>query len=408
MSVSLVPVTLVEIEKARKRIAPYIHPTPTLMFQRINETLQKEVLFKCENLQNTGSFKIRGAANCILSELEKNPPKGLVAASAGNHAQGVASIGKQLKIPTTIVMPTVTPQTKVANTQYWGAKVVLHGEVFDESYEKAQQISKEEGLVYIPPFKDDRIMTGQGTIGLELSELPGFSNIEAVIVSIGGGGLISGIAAALKAKNPKIKIYGVTAQNAPSAYLAFKEKKAIEHPVTFTIAEGVATKRCDTEMSTLLRGLVDEVYSISEDSIASAIAMLAERSHLVVEGAGALPLALLLENKISEKKVAAVLSGGNIDPSVLSQVLQRGLVKQGRLARLLVRVVDRPGSLHFITQILAEKKANILQVMHQRANLHLAMGETEIELDLETRSREHTDSICAALRERGLSVQVLS
>lgn len=393
-----------DIQAARNRIAPYIRRTPFLPFDVLNLRKKTQIFLKCEFLQKTGSFKIRGAANCILENISQAKKAGVICASAGNHAQGVAAISHYLGIKSTVVMPVSSPGIKILNTQRWGSKVELVGEIFDESYDHARELAKKEGSLFIHPFNDPLIMAGQGTIGLELLEEPDFQGVEAVLLSIGGGGLMCGVATALRAKHPKLKIYGVTAKNAPSAYMALKNKKAADHAVTFTLADGVATKRTEESMMKHLTSLVDDVFSISEDSLAHAISLLAEHAKMVVEGAGALPIAALLEDLVPEKKIAAVLSGGNIDLPALSHVLQRGLVEQGRLVRMTIKIIDRPGGLHALTKILAERRANILQVFHQRTSLNTAMGETEVEIDIETRGHEHTTEIIDALTQNGFRV----
>jgi len=401
-------IPLSEIKAARELIAPYIRRTPLIDFETLGTRTGKRIWMKCENLQRTGSFKIRGAANCILSNLAQAKKNGVSAASAGNHAQGVAAICHQLGIRATIVMPTFTPTIKVANTQKWGAKVELVGNVYDESYEHAMALAKKDGLVFIHPFRDEKIMAGQGTVGLEIAEEPNFNDIEAVVLSVGGGGLISGVGNALKAIRPGIKIYGVTAKNAPATFTSFHKNRAAEEEVRYTIAEGVAAKHSDAYMLGYLKGCVDDVFSISEENIANAIALLAEHGKLVVEGAGALPIAAVLQNHIPEKNIALVISGGNVDLPTLSQVLQRGLAEQGRLIRLLITVTDRPGGLNAITTVLAEQRANIVQIFHQRSNAKKGVGEAEVEVDLETRGPEHSEEITKAMQARGFSVQRVS
>lgn len=397
-------ISLAEIRAAQERITPYIRKTPLLSFDSLGQRAGKKILLKCENLQHTGSFKIRGASNCILGNLEQAKKMGVTTASAGNHAQGVAAVCHRLGIKATVVMPAATPTIKVLNTQKWGATVELVGAVLDDAYDHAMALSKEKGFVYIHPFRDQKIMAGQGTIGLELVDDPAFDDIEAVVVSLGGGGLISGIGNALKALRPGIKVYGVAAKNAPATWRTFKENKPATDEVIYTLAEGVAAKKSDEFMLGYLKGCVDDVFTINEEAIANAVALLAEHGKMVVEGAGALPVSAIIQKLIPEKNVALVLSGGNMDLPSLSQVLQRGLAEQGRLVRLVITIPDRPGGLHSITQVLAEKRANILQVFHQRATLKMGIGETEVEVDLETKGREHTEEITKLLTERGFRV----
>lgn len=397
-------IALSEIKKAQERIAPYVRQTPLLPFDYLAQKTQKDILLKCENLQRTGSFKIRGAANCILENLAQAKKAGVIAASAGNHAQGVAAVCHRLGIKATIVMPKMTPTIKVTNTQRWGAKVELVGKVYDEAYEHAMELAKAHGYLFIHPFHDPLVMAGQGTSALELCDDPRFHDVEAVVVSVGGGGWISGVGSCLRALRPDIKVYGVAAKNAPATWKSFVENRPANEEVAHTIAEGVSTKRCDDFMLGYLKDTVDKMFVISEEKIAYAISLLAEHGKLVVEGAGALPVAALLEDHIPEKKVALLLSGGNIDLTTLSHVLQRGLVEQGRFVRLLVTIIDRPGGLNSVTEVLAEQGANILQVFHQRASLQSQFGETQIELDLETKGMEHTEEIMRQLKQKGFRV----
>jgi len=393
------------VREAQARIAPYIRRTPFIPFDFLSLATGKELWLKCESLQRTGSFKIRGAANFILSQLAQAKKCGVVAASAGNHAQAVASMAKALGIRSTIVMPTITPPIKVQNTRRWGADVELVGDVYDDSFEHAMTLAKTKGFLFIHPFADPLVIAGQGTIGLELAESNDFSDIEAVAIGVGGGGLSTGIAAVLHELHPKVKIYGVVARNAPSAWKSFHKKSLVSEPVSFTLAEGVAVKRPNEQMLGYMQEYLDDMIALSEESIANAIAVLTEQGKLVVEGAGALPVAAIIEGLIPEKKVALILSGGNIDIPALSHVLQRGLVEQGRMVRLMISVSDRPGGLNAVTDVLASQRANIMQIFHQRSSIHTKMDEAEIEVDLETRGPDHTKEITAALTGRGFRVK---
>lgn len=399
---ALIP--LKEIEEARTRIAPYVRKTPLIPMDSLSKDGRK-VLMKCELFQRTGSFKMRGATNCILQNLEQAKRNGVIAASAGNHAQGVAAICKELGVRATIVMPTTTPPVKVKNTQDWGAQVELHGLVYDDAFQRAQALAKERGHIFIHPFRDPMVIAGQGTVALEMMEEPSFQDIEAVAIAIGGGGLITGCASVLKALRPEIKIYGITAQNAPSAAASFKRKAVVEEPTQYTLADTIAVKRVDNTMLQYLLAGVDDVFSISEEAIAHAIALLAEKSKMVVEGAGAIGISAVLENKIPEKKVAVILCGGNIDLPSFGQVLNRGLVEQGRLVRLIITISDRPGGLNAVTQVFAEQGGNILQVYHQRASLDAGLGRAQIEVEIETRGSEHTQAILHALSQKGFHVR---
>lgn len=402
------PISIQEIAQARERIAPYIRKTPLLPFDYLSREKKKKILLKCENLQVTGSFKIRGASNCVLENLAQAKESGVIAASAGNHAQGVAAISHLLGIPATIVMPTVTPPIKVQNTKRWGATAVLKGAVYNESFEYAQQLAQEKGYLFIHPFRDEKIMAGQGTIGMELEEDSQFADTQALIIPVGGGGLLTGIVSYVKTKFPKIKIYGVTAKNAPATWKSVKTGKVVEEAVRFTLAEGVATKTTDPTMMANIKNGTNDIFSIGEESIAHAISALAEHGKLVVEGAGALGVAAILDGLVPEERVTVVLSGGNIDLPALSNVVQRGLVTQGRIQRLVITITDRPGGLNAVTQVLADTGANILQVYHQRATLHAEIGEAEIEVDIETRGKDHTAEILTGLANKGFKVECVS
>lgn len=402
------PIDLKEIQSAQHRIAPYVRNTPIIKFDYLSRELEKNIFLKCESLQITGSFKIRGAANCILDSLTQSKKSGVVAASAGNHAQGVAAICHQLGIKATIVMPEWTPSIKVQNTLNWGASVELVGKVYDDSYEHAMKLSKDQDLVFVHPFRDPKVMAGQGTIALELIESPLFETTQAVLVCVGGGGIATGIGTAIKALRPGVRVYGVTAANAPAAYKSFKTNTPTKETPTFTLAEGVATKGPDAFMLEALKHSIDDIFSVSEESIAHAVAVLAEHGKLVAEGAGALAVAAICDNLIPEKNVTAILSGGNIDIPALNMVLNRGMVEQGRLVRLLITVIDRPGGLNALTQVLAESGANVSQIYHQRATLHSKVGEAEVEADIETRGAKHTEQIIQTLNSRGFKVTRVS
>lgn len=400
--------TIEDLKEARKRIQDYVIRTPCLPSNHLGKLTNKRVYLKAEMLQLTGSFKTRGAANCILANMDTAKKRGVVAASAGNHAQGVASVCQKLGISATIVMPKPTPTIKVQNTKRYGAAVELVGDVYEEAYDHACTLADEKGLLFVHPYQDPLTIAGQGTVGLEISEEPWFDQLEAVVCSVGGGGLISGVAIALKTLNPKIKIYGVAAKNAPANWKSFHEKKPCDTPVSFTIAEGVATKRADKKMLPILSHYLDDFFVVEEGRIASSIALLAEYEKLVTEGAGALPVAPLLDGQIKEKMVCLILSGGNIDPPTLSRVLQRGLVEQGRLVRLDITVNDRPGGLAAITKLLADHGTNVVSIHHQRESLVTPFGLAKIEFTIETKEESHTQQVIDSLKQAHYEVERLS
>lgn len=400
----MLPVDLNAIKDAQKRIAPYILKTPLLPLDSLSHD-SKNVLLKCETLQKTGSFKIRGATNCILKNLEQAKKDGVVAASAGNHAQGVAWICKRLDISATIVMPKTTPAIKVYRTKRLGAKVELVGSVYDESYAHAKKLSNKDHHLFVHAFNNADVIAGQGTIALELTEEDFIKETEALVVSVGGGGLVSGCLSVFKKLYPKIKVYGVVAKSAPALWNSFKEGKLVEAPVKASLAEGVSLKTPNKQMFQFLKKNLDDLFAINELPIAHAISHLAEHAKLVVEGAGALPVAAMLEGMIPEKKVICLISGGNLDLPTLSKVLEHGMVEQDRLVRLVITLDDRPGTLNTITEVLAKMQANILQLFHQRASLGVGIGEVEVEADLETRSHEHTQQIIEELTQNGFRVR---
>lgn len=396
---------LEEVQAASQRVQSYVRRTPFFKFDNASAKFKKEIYLKCEVFQHTGSFKIRGAANLILTEIGQAKKSGVVAASAGNHAQGVAAICHKLGVNATIVMPLNTPVIKVQNTQSWGAKVILEGDYYDQSFKHALELSKSTGALLVPPYKHPLVMAGQGTIALELMQEPLFKDIEAILIPVGGGGLITGCASVLKKMRPDLKIYGVTANNAPALWKSFQEKQWRSEPISPTLAEGVAVKSPDQEIFELLLNTLDDMYSIPEDAIAHAISLFLEHGKIVTEGAGAITLAAVLEGLVSESKVCLLVSGGNVDISALSKILDRGLFAQGRLVRLYITLPDRPGGLNGLTSTLAQLRANIIQVFHQRATLDVAIGEAAVEVELETRGKKHTKEIMEALGNQGYDVR---
>ncbi len=394
-------ITLSDVESARIKIEKSIVETPLKSSHYFSSLFKKNIFFKMENLQNTGAFKVRGATNKLLSLTPQERKRGVVTASAGNHAQGVAYQAKELGIRSTIVMPEPSPMVKVQATKAYGAKVVLSGETYDEAYQEAKRIQKKQKLVFIHAYEDPYVIAGQGTIGLEIMEqLP---NAEAIIVPIGGGGLISGIAVAIKEQNPKIKVYGVQAAGAASIADSFKKGRVVHWKTVHTMADGIAAKKTSPYTFGYIQKYVDDVVTVTDEEISSAIVQLLEKTKTVVEGAGATTLAALLSRKLKlrQKNIVCLLSGGNIDVTTLSHVIERGLVQEGRMMKLGVVLEDRPGALHQLTEIIAEQKANIMQVAHDRALLNLAYGKTRVLLTLETRGHDHIREILQALKKGG-------
>ncbi|MEO6726889.1 MAG: threonine ammonia-lyase [Blastocatellia bacterium] len=402
-------VTLSEIEAARVRLGRAVYRTPCPLSYTLSRLCGCNTYFKLENLQMTGSFKERGALNKLSQLSPAEREAGVVAASAGNHAQGVAHHATRLGIRSVIVMPKATPLVKVSNTRDLGGEVLLHGANYDEALAQAKLLSAEHGFTFVHAFDDEAIIAGQGTIGLELLEEE--TQFDAVIVPIGGGGMISGIATAIKESRPATRIIGVEPENFASMRAAVEEGRIIEIPSQPTIADGLAVKRAGQITSGIVRRYVDEIVTVSEDEIASAILKLLEIEKTVVEGGGAAGLAALLFGKIEgleNKNVAVVISGGNIDPNLLSKIIERGLAKDGRMVRIRAMMRDRPGELARICQHVADVGANILEVEHNRAFSNLEVGGVEIDLTLEARGHDHVRQLLDALSEDGIEAQQLN
>ncbi|MGM0622742.1 MAG: threonine ammonia-lyase [Campylobacterota bacterium] len=390
-----------EVKKAKKRLDAVIKDTPFTLAKKLSEQSGATVYLKKENLQETGSFKLRGAFNKIASLHEKGVG-GVIAASAGNHAQGVAFAAKHFGMGATIVMPDATPLTKVNGVEAYGAKVVLFGKNFDEAYAKSQEIARETGYEFVHPFADDAVIAGQGTIALDMLEQ--VSDLDVLVVPVGGGGLISGIAMAAKAINPDIKVYGVAASGAPAMRDSFYAQKPIDSVSVKTIADGIAVR--DTSPKTLeyIIQNVDDIFLVDDEEIANAILFLLEKQKLVVEGAGAAGVAALMHEKIpnvEHKKVATVLSGGNIDVTMLSVIIEKGLLKSHRKMKLIVTLIDRPGSLMQLTDIFSSISANIVQIGYDRTSTDLKYGDAYVSISLETKGSGHQEQIKQKLTQSG-------
>ena len=396
-----------EIEAARNRIRRAILRTPTVYSDSLSRLTGKEIFLKLENLQKTGSFKVRGAYYKLSMLAPPRRKKGVVAASAGNHAQGVALASSILGIRSTIVMPEGVSLAKQMATQSYGGEVLLFGRTTDEALGYAKRLLK-GGKTLIHPFDDEQVIAGQGTIGLEvLEETP---DVEAIIVPVGGGGLISGIAAIVKKKKPKVKLIGVQSVHAPSAYTSWVKKKIVETKVRPTLADGIAIRRVGEITFPLIQKGVDEIVTVNEDEIASAILMLMERKRIVAEGAGAAPLAALLSGrfKIRFKRIVLVISGGNIDFHLLDRIIEKGLAQTGRLVRFSILLRDVPGALARLSGLVAQHRANILHIVHERAAKDIPIGFSKVILVLETRGSEHIREIRKGLGGKGYSLQMMS
>ncbi|MGA1862538.1 threonine ammonia-lyase [Deferribacter thermophilus] len=394
-----------EIINAYDRIKNYIKNIPLYYSNIFSELKGGDIYLKLENLQRTGSFKIRGALNCMLKNKDKCK-NGVVAASAGNHAQGVAFGAKLIGINATIVMPEITPLIKVVNTSKYGAKVVLHGKNYDEAYNKAVEIAENEGLYLIHPFDDLDVIAGQGTIAHEIY-MEGLE-IDQILVPIGGGGLISGIASYFKYVKPEVKVYGIQADSAAGMYYSHLRKRVVTLTSSTTIAEGIAVKRVGDKTFEFCENYVDDVLTVTDDEIAYAILQLIEQSKLVVEGAGAVGIAAILQNKIEvkNKKTAVVISGGNIDVNLISRIINKGMVTTGRFCQIIVNVKDVPGSLATVTSVVAKLQANILDIKHHRFDANLPVNYTKVILDLETKGFEHIEEIVSELNKKGFEAKI--
>ena len=391
-----------KIEQAQERIGGVVTKTPYAYAPYLSELSGCRVYLKKENLQMTGAFKIRGAYNKIATLSDEAKARGVVAASAGNHAQGVAYSAAQFGIRAVIVMPESTPLTKVDGVKYYGAEVILHGGNYDEAYAHAVTYGETHGLEFVHPFEDDEVIAGQGTIGLEI--LASDERPDAVIVPVGGGGLISGVAAAIKQTLPSIEVIGVSAAGAPAMRQSFEAGKPIDTTSVRTIADGIAVRDTSPKTLNYILQSVDRFISVDDEEIANAILFLLEKQKLSVEGAGAVGVAALLHNKLPHlkgKKVAVVLSGGNVDVTLLSVIIEKGLLKSFRKMKLTVTLVDRPGSLMQLTQLLTDLNANIVQIAYDRTSTDLDYGDAHVTIHLETKGEAHQKEIRELLLRHG-------
>lgn len=394
--------TLDTIYKASHVLKEVIRKTDLIKAPKINP--DADVYLKTENLQVTGSFKVRGAYYKISTLSAEEREKGVIACSAGNHAQGVALAATKAGIKSLICLPDGAPISKVEATKGFGAEVCLVPGVYDDAYNKALQLRDEKGYTFIHPFDDENVIAGQGTIGLELLEqLP---DMDAVVVPIGGGGLISGVAFAIKQLNPKIKVYGVQAAGAPSMYNSVKDGKIERLDSVSTLADGIAVKEPGENTFELVSKYVDEIVTVTEDEISGAILSLIEQQKLIAEGAGAVSVAAVMFDKVpvKGKKVVCLVSGGNIDVTILSRVIRRGLVKSGRASLLTIELVDKPGQLVGVSKIIADLGGNVTAVHHERADANDNVNGCFLRIQLETRNFEHLEQIRVALKNAGFKV----
>ncbi|MDO9118101.1 MAG: threonine ammonia-lyase [Nitrospira sp.] len=390
-------VNLESIEAAAARIGASIYESLLMHSKMLSRLTGNSVFLKLENLQMTGAFKERGALNRILTLTEEERRQGVIAASAGNHGQGVAYHATQRGIPAQIWMPRLTPLIKFSATRAYGADVVLHGDNYDEACAAAIERSVERKAVFIHPFDDDAVIAGQGTIGLEL--LKQNPALDVIVVPVGGGGLIGGIGCAVKALNPRVEIVGVQTARLPSMQAALQQQEPVDLPAKSTLADGIAVRRAGQRTLPLVSRYVDRIVTVDEDEIAEAILMLLEGEKTVAEGAGAVALAAVLEGKTGHhgKNIAVLVSGGNLDVNLLARIIEQGMVRDGRRLRLRVLLPDYPGALEGLTAVISKARANIVETSYNRAHYGVSLNQAAIDITMETRGRDHASELLAAL-----------
>ena len=395
-------VNLADIQAARERVRDAVVLTPCAPSHALSELTGQKVHLKLENLQMTGAFKERGALNRISLLTPEQASRGVIAASAGNHAQGVAYHATRRGIRSVIVMPETTPMVKVNATRRFGAEVVLHGPNYDAAYAEARRRCEVDGSTFIHPFDDADVIAGQGTIGLEMLEQ--VDGLEAVVVPIGGGGLIGGIACAIRSLKPGVRVIGVQTSRLPSMKAAMEAGEPVTIDAATTIGDGIAVRRAGDKTLPLVQQYVDEIVTVDEDEIAAAILVLLEREKTLAEGAGATALAALLQRRTSlplGTRTAVLVCGGNIDVTLLSRIIERGLVKDGRWTRLRIHLLDRAGALRDLTKLIADHGVNIVDTLYNRSYYGVNLGDTTIDITMETRGRDQLDDLLGALNENG-------
>jgi threonine dehydratase len=391
---------------AREKMKEVVHTTPLDYSKTFSRLSHNEVYLKLENLQKTGSFKARGSYNKLISLSKEELEKGVVAASAGNHAQGVAYSSKMLGVNCTIVMPKGAPLSKVLATKQYGAEVLLEGSTFDDALAYALELKEQRNATFIHAFDDDAVIAGQGTVGLEiLDQMP---DVEAIICPVGGGGLIAGVALAVKEKNPHIAVYGVQALACPSMKQSLTEEKPVTVESKPTMADGIAVKKPGQKTFEIIQKYVDDIFCVDEMEIARTMLMILERNKLLVEGSGASSLSALLYEKINlkNKKVVAVLSGGNVDMNFISRIIERGLVESGRYATFTITLEDKPGKLQRVLSSLTDLDANIQSVNLNRMGKNIYPGYAGVEISVETKNNEHIDMLYKVLKEKKYIVEM--
>lgn len=399
-------VTLADIREAQRELRRHLRPSPLLMNSWLSEALGCEVHLKLENMSAIGSFKIRGATYKISRLSAKEKRKGVIAASAGNHAQGVAWGSRKLGVSALIVMPRNAALVKIQNTRALGAQVMFEGETYDEACAAARKIARQTGRIFVHAFEDVDVIAGQGTMGLEiLEQLP---EVDCVIGSIGGGGMMTGVATVIKALRPQTRLVGCQAAGAPSMIRSIRRGKAVTLESVSTFADGIAIKTASEKVRRLLAPCLDQLVEADDEAIATAVLTMLEKAKVITEGSGAVPLAALekLHKSLRGKKVVLIVSGGNIDVNLLSRIIDRGLIRAGRRLRVNVWISDRPGSLARLTDLIATQGANVLQTIHDRNEPSTQIDQTEVALTLETRGPEHSDALIRALEKCTVRVEL--
>jgi len=400
--------TLQDIIDARQILQSVIRKTPLEYSNTFSRLTNCKLYLKEESLQKTGAFKVRGAYVKINSLSTEQKKHGVIAASAGNHGQGVAYASNMQKIPCTIVMPANASPAKVSATRSYGADVVLHGVLYDQSWEKAQEIAKEQERTLLHAFDDPHVIAGNGTIGLELLEdLP---DLDAVYLPIGGGGLAAGVATAIKSKKPSVKVIGVQSKAFPAMKMSIEKGRIVEAYDGSTIADGISVKHPGELTFQILKEYIDDIVTVSDNEIVKAMFLLMERAKLVVEPAGAAGLAYLMSNgnQFRGKKVVTILTGGNVDMYLLGQIVSKGLLETGRMLKISIRLIDRPGELKNVVDSIVASRVNIVEVLHDRLSQDVAVGKAKVTLSLETEDDEHTKRLMKYLKENGIEFEVVS
>jgi threonine dehydratase len=394
-------VKLADIHAARQRIRDSIYFSPAPHSETLSRATGCSLYLKLENLQVTGSFKERGALNRILTMTPEERAAGVITASAGNHGQGLAYWAAKKGIRAQICMPVFAPITKVSAVSRYGAEAILHGINYDEAQEEALQRAQQNGLTFVHAFDDEAVIAGQGSIGLELLEQ--VPDLEAVVVPLGGGGLISGVACAIKELKPEVRVIGVQTERVPSMKVAMHEHQPVLVPAESTIADGIAVRKAGELTLPMCEKYVDDIVTVEEEEIATAMLRLLEIEKTVVEGAGAAGMAAVLEHRTETtgKNVAVIITGGNIDVMMISHIIQRGLVKDGRLVRVRVTLPDHPGALHKLAGLIGAENANIVQATHDRTYFGVGLGDTNVDLTIETRGPEHVNRLMERLTKAG-------